>query len=145
MRESGTPLDALVNALEDFAEHAPARTLAALQRTGDGLILEGFDRSRAPDGTPWAPLKRRPKSRPGRRPLVKTGSLRSWASHGAIDGSRALWTMPRYGEVHQWGTREGTARQIPARPFLPPGVLPAHWHARLTYEADRAAIPRFPT
>ena len=142
LRESGTPLDVLVDGLGDFAEHAPGRILGALRRTGDGLLLEGFDRSRAPSGAAWAPLKRRPKNRPGRRPLVDAGQLRRWASHGVLIEQRAIWSLPGYGAVHHHGRRDGT---IPARPILPPGVLPAHWHARLSYEAERAAIPRLPT
>jgi len=144
LRESGDPLDLLVRELERFERTGPARVLGALRTTGDGLIRETFDRSRAPTGEAWKPLARGPsRKRPGRRPLVKTGNLRSFASHGVIVGNRSVWSMPRYGEVHQWGTRAETARQIPARPFLPPGRLPLTWGLRLSHAADLAIAPRF--
>jgi len=144
LRESGDPLDALVRELERFERTGPRRVLGALNRTGNDLVRETFDRSRAPSGQAWAPLKRGPsRKRPGRRPLVKTGNLRSFASHGVIVGDRSVWSMPRYGEVHQWGTRPETARQIPARPFLPPGRLPLTWGLRMAHAADLAIAPRF--
>ncbi len=144
LRESGDPLSKLVEALDDFAERAPARMLKGMTRAGDSLIREGFDRSRAPDGTAWAPLARAPsKKRPGRRPLVRTGNARAWASAGVIVSDTTTWSMPRYMRVHQTGTRPTTVPAIPARPFLPPGVLPTHWHARLSYAADRA-LPQLP-
>lgn len=134
MRESGDPLDRLVAALEDFAERTPDRMLRALARTGDDLIREGFDRSRAPSGEAWRPLARaRSRKRPGRRPLVDTGQLRAWASHAMVEGSRATWDAPGYGAFHQLGTRT-----IPARPFLPPGLLPTVWAIRLRYAAERS-------
>jgi len=137
LRESGTPLDALVAALDDFAARAPDRMLRAMARAGDDLVREGFDRSRAPSGQPWRPLARgRPRGRPGRRPLVDTGQLRAWASHAMVTGTRATWDAPSYGAFHQLGTA-----RIPARPFLPPGLLPTTWAIRLRYAAEQS-LPR---
>lgn len=139
LRESGAPFDALVRALESFERSGPQRVLGALTRTGNDLVRETFDRSRAPDGTAWAPLARAsPKKRPGRRPLVKTGNLRSWATAGVIVGDTATWGMPRYARVHQTGTKPTTVPAIPARPFLPPGRLPLVWGLRLSRAADLA-------
>lgn len=138
LRESGDPLDALVRELERFERTGPARALAALRRTGDELVRETFDRSRAPSGAAWAPLARAPsRKRPGRRPLVKTGALRSWASHGVIVGSASVWSTSRIGAFHQLGTRT-----IPARPFLPPGRLPLAWGLRLGHAAE-STLPQW--
>lgn len=139
LRESGDPLDALVRALDDFAERGPRRVLGALNRTGNDLIRETFDRSRAPTSEAWKPLARGPsRKRPGRRPLVKTGALRSFASHGVIVGTASVWSTSRIGAFHQLGTV-----RIPARPFLPPGRLPLTWGLRLSHAADLAIAPRF--
>ena len=137
LRASGDDLDRLVAALDDLATRAPDRMLRAMSRAGDDLIREGFDRSRAPSGVAWKPLHApRSRRRPGRRPLVDTGTLRAWASHAMVVGSRATWDAPGYGAVHQWGTRAGTVPQIPARPFLPPGRLPRVWEIRLAFAAE---------
>ncbi len=139
LRESGDPLDALVRELERFERTGPARVLGALNRTGNDLVRETFDRSRAPTGEAWKPLARGPsRKRPGRRPLVKTGALRSFASHGVIVGTTSVWSASRIGAFHQLGTS-----RIPARPFLPPGRLPLTWGLRLSHAADLAIAPRF--
>ena len=139
LRESGDPLDALVRELERFERTGPARVLGALNRTGNALVRETFDRSRAPTGEAWKPLARGPsRKRPGRRPLVKTGALRSFASHGVIVGTTSVWSSSRIGAFHQLGTS-----RIPARPFLPPGRLPLAWGLRLSHAADLALAPRF--
>lgn len=139
LRESGDPLDGLVRALERFERDGPTRVLRAMRGAGDDLVRETFDRSRAPTGDAWRPLKRGPsRSRPGRRPLVKTGALRSWASHGVIVGTTSVWSSSRIGAFHQLGTS-----RIPARPFLPPGRLPLTWGLRLAHAADLAIAPRF--
>ena len=134
LRESGDPLDRLVAALDAFERIGPERVQRALTRTGNDLERETFDRSRTPEGTPWAPLKRGPsKRRPGRRPLVKTGALRSWASHGVITGSRTVWSASRIGDFHQQGTYRMAARR-----FLPTVRLPLVWGLRLAHAADLA-------
>jgi len=105
-----------------------------MSRAGDDLIREGFDRSRAPSGVAWKPLRApRSRRRPGRRPLVDTGQLRAWASHAMVVGSRATWDAPGYGAFHQLGTP-----RIPARPFLPPGRLPLVWSLRLAFVAEQS-------
>lgn len=138
LRESGDSLDRLVRELERFERDGPERALRAMTRAGDDLVRETFDRSRAPTGEAWRPLKRGPsKRRPGRRPLVDTGRLRAWASHGMIAGSSATWDAPGYGAFHQFGTA-----RIPARPFLPPGRLPLLWWLRIGFAAE-SAFPSF--
>lgn len=138
LRESGDSLDRLVAAVDDFAERAPDRMLRRMAGAGDALIREGFDRSRAPSGIAWQPLRApRSRRRPGRRPLVDTGTLRAWASHAMVQGSTATWDAPLYGAFHQLGTRT-----IPARPFLPPGRLPRIWEIRLAFVAE-TALPSF--
>ena len=132
LHESGDPLDGLVRALERFERDGPTRALRAMRGAGDDLIRETFDRSREPSGQAWKPLARGPsRKRPGRRPLVKTGNLRSLASHGVIVGNTSVWKTSRIGAFHQLGTV-----RIPARPFLPPGRLPLTWGLRLGHAAD---------
>lgn len=132
LRASGDDLDRLVAALDDLATRAPDRMLRAMSRAGDDLIREGFDRSRAPSGVAWKPLRApRSRRRPGRRPLVDTGQLRAWASHAMVSGTTATWDAPGYGAFHQLGTS-----RIPARPFLPPGRLPRVWEIRLAFAAE---------
>lgn len=134
LRASGDDLDRLVAALDDLATRAPDRMLRAMSRAGDDLIREGFDRSRAPSGVAWKPLRApRSRRRPGRRPLVDTGQLRAWASHAMVSGTTATWDAPGYGAFHQLGTT-----RIPARPFLPPGRLPRVWEIRLAFAAETA-------
>lgn len=134
LRASGDDLDRLVAALDDLATRAPDRMLRAMSRAGDDLIREGFDRSRAPSGVAWQPLRApRSRRRPGRRPLVDTGQLRAWASHAMVSGTTATWDAPGYGAFHQLGTT-----RIPARPFLPPGRLPRVWEIRLAFAAETA-------
>ena len=132
LRASGDDLDRLGAALDDLATRAPDRMLRAMSRAGDDLIREGFDRSRAPSGVAWKPLRApRSRRRPGRRPLVDTGQLRAWASHAMVSGTTATWDAPGYGAFHQLGTS-----RIPARPFLPPGRLPRVWEIRLAFAAE---------
>lgn len=139
LRESGDPFDRLVAELERFERDGADRALRAMRSVGDSLIRETFDRSRAPTGEAWKPLKRGPsRRRPGRRPLVDTGALRAWASHGVILGSSATWDTSRIGAFHQLGTA-----RIPARPFLPPGRLPLTWGLRLAHAAEGAIAPAF--
>lgn len=86
-----------------------------------------FDESRAPDGSPWAPLVA-PSARRGgasAKPLRDTGLLMaSLTGQGAghveqISDVAILWgTNVAYGSHHQYGTR-----RIPARPFL--GLTPS--------------------
>jgi len=134
LRASGDDLDRLVAALDDLATRAPDRMLRAMSRAGDDLIREGFDRSRAPSGVAWKPLRApRSRKRPGRRPLVDTGQLRAWASHAMVSGNTATWDAPGYGAFHQLGTS-----RVPARPFLPPGHLPRVWEIRLAHAAETA-------
>lgn len=132
LRASGDDLDRLVAALAALATRAPDRMLRAMSRAGDDLVREGFDRSRAPSGVAWKPLRApRSRRRPGRRPLVDTGQLRAWASHAMVAGTRATWDAPGYGAFHQLGTA-----RILARPFLPPGRLPRVWEIRLAFAAE---------
>ena len=63
-----------------------------------GLVLAGdmkghFDRSAAPNGTPWVPIKPRPQG--GSKPLLNTGKLRNSITgqpepHGASAGTNAI-------------------------------------------------------
>ncbi len=134
LRESGDPLDGLVRALESFERNGPQGVLGALTRTGNDLVREGFDRSRAPTGEAWKPLARGPsKRRPGRRPLVKTGALRSWASQGVTTATRTVWDTSYIGRFHQLGTYRMRPRQ-----FLPHLSLPLAWGLRLSRVAEDA-------
>lgn len=85
-----------------------------------------FDEGRAPDGTPWAPLKNPSRRRGGAsaKPLRDTGMLMASLTGRAgghveeVTDTALVWgTNVAYAGYHQGGTRT-----IPARPFL--GITP---------------------
>jgi len=97
----------------DFGE-----PLAICAQIGKQSVLDNFANCCAPDGTPWAPLKR-PRKDGSDIPLQDTGIMRAASTGGAgyseeitetelvtsNNLDRALW--------HQEGTKT-----IPARPFM---------------------------
>ena len=83
---------------------------------------QSFEDQRAPDGTPWPPLKpstAREKREKGYSALalVRNGALRTLHSDAtatvAVAGTNLV-----YGAVHQFGSRPETRQNIPPRPFL---------------------------
>ena len=124
---SGTPLRELIAAVDAFED---TRLVAeALAREGAQLVLAGFGRSRAPDGSPWDPLKR-PRFGLG-GPLWRSGELREMAGSPVVSADGFVMTSTHYGKVHQEGS---SRRGIPARKFFP-DPLPASWERTM----DRAA------
>jgi phage virion morphogenesis protein len=106
-------LDGLQTYLADLSRRLtdPALLQPAYRECADVAaagMRQHFERGAGPDGTPWAPLKRRRG-----RPLVKTGLL--LASVGATAGPQGLVLSASapYAGYHQSGTRT-----IPARPFV---------------------------
>lgn len=76
-------------------------------------VKRSFDRSRSPDGTPFAPVLR------GGKPLLLTHVLYQWAYYSATqvkygrDGFLVEQETPFYARFHQLGTA-----RIKARPFF---------------------------
>ena len=102
---------------------APKPPISIAQVAGSGT---------APDGTTWAPLKRR-----AGRPLRDTGRLMNGLTRAAriTDRGFALGTNVSYAPYHQSGTT-----RTPARPFLPaPGELPRSWEGPLREAAEEAS------
>ena len=100
----------------------------------------GFDRSKAPDGSTWAPLKD-PRAR-NRRPLRKTDRLALTATSYTVDRHGFVMRSTSYGGFHHSGTRHMVARR-----FYPDDVapLPAGWAIVMHDAADEALsafIPR---
>lgn len=113
---------------------------------------QSFDQSRAPDGSPWKPLKRARNRRrdrrarkrgggSGQKPLRDTGVLMASmsATAGAKGGVRIFGqasleqgTAVEYAAFHQQGTRH-----IPARPFA--GLTAAMVDRLGDIAADRVA------
>lgn len=93
----------------------------ALREIGEYLDLahrERWDRERAPDGTPWAPLKPATQARKKRNAgkiLVLDGYLRDQLRYQASSDRLEFGTDRVYGATHQFGRPEAG---IPARPFL---------------------------
>jgi len=142
LRQTGTPLDVLLDSLAAWADGTVQHDVAvALAQSGAGLVRDGFARSKTPDGQRWAPLKR---PRPGGRVLVKTGRLLAAAPFYRVDRTGfvmdAVDRVTTYGGLHMTGTRT-----MPARPFYPQGQLSTGWSIVLADAADAAArihIPR---
>jgi len=113
--------------LRDYASAAGKAALGELaaecsQVAVDALakLLDAeFKAGKAPDGTPWEPLK----DGSGRSPLVRSGALQASISVVAAKGAIKLIVAAPYARYHQ-----------NKRPILPPKVLPPKWIAAV----DRA-------
>lgn len=140
LRQTGPDLDELVGDVERFAGDpaTTSRVVAALGETAERLVASGFSAHRAPDGTPWAPLKR-PRIGLG-GPLLRTGDLRSEASRANYGPNGFVMRVDSPKAVHQRGFKR---RNLPARPFYPSAQLPPTWEAVLETAADAALeVPR---
>jgi phage gpG-like protein len=105
-----------------------AGTLAELTRAG-------FDASRRPTGGAWRRLKHpRARSRPNRGgPLFDSGKLREEASTVQITPDGWLIAIDAPGAAaHLYGA---PSINLPARPFLPIGNLPARWRREMARQA----------
>ena len=105
-----------------------AGTLAELTRAG-------FDTSRRPTGGAWRRLKHaRARSRPNRGgPLFDSGKLREDASTVQITPDGWLIDIGAPGAAaHLYGA---PSKNLPARPFLPIGNLPARWRREMARQA----------
>ena len=131
----------MLEALSAFADGSAQHDVAvALAVTGQGLVRRGFDQSKAPDGSTWAPLKD-PRAR-NRRPLRKTDRLAATATSYTVDRSGFVMRSTSYGGFHHSGTRNMVARR-----FYPDDVapLPVGWAIVMRDSADEALsafIPR---
>ena len=85
-------------------------------------VAEGFRYTKAPDDSPWLPLK----SGENRKPLDKTGKMRKSVKVRATRAGLYITVDVPYASYHQYGTKT-----IPARPFLPGKEPPAKWVARV--------------
>lgn len=140
LRQSGTSLDVLLAALDDWTDGTVAHDVAVgLALEGQRLVRRGFDQSKAPDGSTWAPLKD-PRAR-GRRPLRKTDRLAYTATRYTVDRSGFVMTSTSYGGFHHTGTRRMVARR-----FYPDDVapLPVGWEIALDAAADDALAEHLP-
>lgn len=106
--------------LQPKTEEAMQATLAEVKAE----LAQGFQSSKAPDGTHWAPLKHpRPKGHnQDNRPLIDTGKLQDSVLYTGEDHieevvgqGMLLGTTVDYSAVHQEGS---TKKNIPARPFM---------------------------
>lgn len=122
-----------------------------LAETARDLVDEGFAESKAPDGTPWAPLSMRDG-----QPLRDTRRLQSSFTYQTNARGFELGTNVEYAAIHQFGgtiTPKRAKRlrfagpngapvfassvRIPARPMLPKTVSPnSPWGRVLKQAAD---------
>lgn len=135
LRQTGPDLAELVGDVERFAGDPAtmSRVVSALAEAGERLVYSTFTASRAPDGAPWAPLKR-PRVGIG-GPLLRTGDLRDEASRATVTNNGFVMQVTSPKAVHQRGNRK---RGLPARPFYPTAALPPAWEAELEAAADAA-------
>ncbi len=125
------------------------RLLRAVANEAQALVEEGFEAGRAPDGAPWAPVKR------GGQPLRDTGRLLASLTPRLSGSGFTIETNLVYAGVHQYGATItskgkrslgtpskgffGVTVTVPPRPFLPTGpALPGPWEARLAEAAEDA-------
>jgi hypothetical protein len=77
IEESGTPVDALADALEVLDDtEALARAMAA---TASELVRSTFSATRSPDGLPWRPVVRPPRGHWRRAPPLRRSARRGVA------------------------------------------------------------------
>ncbi|RPE81839.1 phage virion morphogenesis protein [Vulcaniibacterium tengchongense] len=120
-----------------------------IQEYGIESTQRRFAEGRAPDGTPWVPLK----SGSGRTPLTDTGRMRDGihGSHGptwaeiSSDAKQARWhqegtapyvILPKSGKALAWEGGPGPRARVnhpglPARPFIGLSVEDADYIDRL--------------
>ena len=132
----------------EFDDSAVRRALDRLMRAGDDLspamreiaghledsAAESFEQESAPDGTPWAPLKKSTKKDRRRRGyrdgpiLERSGDLIASITSDSDATSAVAGTNFEYAARHQLGFEgpDSLGRNIdtPARPFL--GLWPEH-------------------
>ena len=134
---SGDDPAKLLRALEAWADGSVQHDVSnALALSAQRLVRRGFDQSKAPDGSTWAPLKS-PRAR-GRRPLRKTDKLVSTATRYDVSADGFVMTSTSYGSFHQTGTR-----RMVARPFYP-DPLPVGWSLVMRGAADDAVREHLP-
>ena len=112
-------LDEAIARLDEIGQRARdlRPVLAVAAEDLKTLVDDSFEQSRAPDGSPWAPLasstvaRRRQGSS---KPLIDTGRLRNSINASSGPSSLKVGTNVPYAAYHQFGTED-----IPARPFLP--------------------------
>ena len=140
LSQSGTPLDVLLRSLSAMVDGSAQHDVAvALALEGQRLVRAGFDRSKAPDGSTWAPLKD-PRAR-NRRPLRKTDRLALTATSYTVDRHGFVMRSTSYGGFHHSGTRHMVARR-----FYPDDVapLPVGWALSMGAAADDALREHLP-
>lgn len=140
LTRSGDDPAELLRALTAWADGSVQHDVAvALAQAGQGLVRRGFDQSKAPDGSRWAPLKD-PRAR-GRRPLRKTDRLALTATLYTVDRNGFVMTSTSYGGFHHTGTRHMVARR-----FYPDDVAPLSvgWELTLAAAAEDAVREHLP-
>lgn len=106
------------------------------------LVADEFRFSRAPDGTPWAPVGRvtgkklrrgQYGPRRGGKPLLKTRRLMTSFGVQPTPAGFRIGTAVPYAGYHQ----RGTSRMV-ARPMLPGRVLPESWQVAMATALNAA-------
>lgn len=139
LTRSGDDPAELLRALQAMVDGSVQHDVAvALAQAGQALVRRGFDQSKAPDGSRWAPLKD-PRAR-GRRPLRKTDRLALTATTYTVDRNGFVMTSTNYGSFHHTGTRHMVARRF--YPDVAP--LPVGWEIVMASAADEAVREHAP-
>lgn len=124
-------LDALVRKLGDLGPEIRTQCAEVFAEQVRTLVVDGFEKATAPDGSAWQALSprtvaRRRKRGKGARPLLDTGRLRNSLKITHDANGVYVSTPVVYAAAHNFGHA-----QIPARQFLPGGALPSRWRDAL--------------
>ncbi len=104
----------------------PARASRAVSDRINDRLQEGYDRGTDPYGRPWAPLQASTLAK-GRHPppLTASGDMRRGTIAKPLQRGGVGLLLPFPGQIHMGGS----VRNLPARPPLPRGPVPAAWKA----------------
>jgi phage gpG-like protein len=141
-QQGSAELRKLVAKLRKVSAEGRQAVAVALQASANSLITRGFNRSQAPDGTPWAPIVHREG-----QPLNHNGHLKGGWHDGPVSASGfSIDNNTVYAAVHQFGhtfLRQGRngrffLQTVTPRPMIPTEGLPAAWVSDFTKTATAA-------
>lgn len=120
-------LDALVKKLGDLGPEIRSQCAEVFAEQVRTLVIDGFEKATAPDGSAWQTLApstvaRRRKRGKGAKPLLDTGRLRNSLKITHDANGVYVSTPVVYAAAHNFGYGA-----IPQRQFLPSEALPTQW------------------
>lgn len=133
MSAGDAALASISRALRELAR-VPAQVASDGSEAIAELIQQEFDVGQDPYDAAWAPLAPATVAKGrGAPPLTDTGALSAVEVTPMAGAGISITVGADYGAFHQTGTRD-----MPARPILPTGPLPATWERALDDAAEQA-------